>query len=200
MTCPVCGGSGADPSRLPVKCSYCGGSGTLTRATDRAVVLLDRCTSEMRGALLRLRSGAKFLGPEPPAIPRGTAHALRRRGLIADAGGSQVTLTDLGRQVATLAWRRSLLVMPPGDDEIRMTFIVHARQDTVYAEGCLDSMLATDVQLRKDLGGSYSGRLVGYEVLADGRAVRLTMDVPDDVRAAAGLDDLNSRLSLPATP
>lgn len=145
---------------------------------DDPRAILDACTPEMRAALNRLRSGPKFLGQQPPAIPRGSAAGLRRRGLVDDYAGSQVRLTEVGQAVADLGWRRRLRYMPPGDGLVRLSAIVPARRDERYAPGCLDGQLSETVTIKKDMGGSYTGVLVDYEILLDGGAIKVTLDVP----------------------
>lgn len=146
---------------------------------DNAAEILAGLSSEQRAAIRRLRTGPKFLGPNSPDVPRGTAAALRRRRLIdSEESGSRVELTDLGRLVADEAWRRRALIHPPEDGHVRLTAVVHARRDERYAIGCLDAQLGETVTLKKDMGGSYTGRLVWYEPINDGEALSVTLDLP----------------------
>lgn len=159
--------------------------------------ILAGLTPDQRAAVWRLYHGPKFLGPQPPAIPRVTAAALRRRELVEDDGaGSMIRLTELGRNVAAEHHRVRALVFPPEDGTVRMSAIMHARQHDRFTRWAFDGMVGQEIQLRKDLGGAYSGTLVAYEVIEDGAAVKLTIDVPVGVVPADA-----TRLSLsPGTP
>lgn len=76
---------------------------------DIDAILAAMTSSDQRRYLGQLRSAPAFLGSGTWEIPRVTATALERRGLL-ERDGSKVRLTDLGRQVADL--RHSRLNLP----------------------------------------------------------------------------------------
>lgn len=64
---------------------------------------------------------------------------------------------------------------------MRFTFIYHAPVGDVFAQDAFDKQLGTDVTFRAHSGRpSYSGELVAAEVIEDGRAAMVTLDLPDE--------------------
>lgn len=74
-------------------------------ADDVEGILAALTSSDQRRYLGQLRSGPAFLGSGMWEIPRVTATALERRGLV-ERDGSKVKLTDLGQKVADLRHSR----------------------------------------------------------------------------------------------
>lgn len=68
-------------------------------------ILAAMTSSDQRRYLGQLRTGSAFLGSGLWEIPRVTATALERRGLL-EREGSKVKLTELGQQVAELRYTR----------------------------------------------------------------------------------------------
>lgn len=64
---------------------------------------------------------------------------------------------------------------------MRFTLIHHAPVGDVFAQDAFREQLGTEVTFRAHTGSpAYSGTLLAAEVLEDGRAARITLDLPDE--------------------
>jgi hypothetical protein len=64
---------------------------------------------------------------------------------------------------------------------MRFSLIMHAPAGDAFASGAFDTQLGTEVQFRAQSGRpTYTGILVAAEVIEDGHAARIMLDLPDD--------------------